>query len=432
MVQAVLFTGELSAIFVLTGHFNSVILFSILTVCYMSILSVSQTWLGLQMHSNIIEINFLYIISVPWISYNPFLFTFIMRTLICRIMVSCGMGKYLGSKTWRDFTAMNYHYWTQPLPSILSPYFDRLPNWFHFLEVLITFIVEGPLYILIFIPHWSARIVLFLGSVSLLIGINISGNFGHLGLLTLLECLPLLTDEFWSYFIPFEVQRYILAEGFYSNIFYWFSWSIAILYTLVSIISLLSISTMQLPKEEEIQNHWIFLFWFHFRKTINLIPEKFGEHPVFKKLTQIYYYAQHWRLCNRYSKFAGMTDFRWEFIIEGSSDGEEWEEYITKYKPGPLDRPLPWIFPGHMPCLDWMLWFVPLHYRRGNPVEWYDQLIFGLYEGSKDICNLFEYCPYTEKNPPKFLRTKVYSYTYADNGNTWERAPVGILSHANK
>jgi hypothetical protein len=113
-------------------------------------------------------------------------------------------------------------------------------------------------------------------------------------------------------------------------------------------------------------------------------------------------YSRKWRICNPYSKFATMTKFRWEIIIEGkegeivrererhnqgekererdrgwerregedldstseinflgSMDGRSWKEYEFKYKPSRPDKRPPCV-PGYMPSLDWQLWFVPL------------------------------------------------------------------------
>ena len=43
------------------------------------------------------------------------------RWLLFRLMFSSGAVKLLsGDPTWRDLTALEYHYWTQPLPSPLS------------------------------------------------------------------------------------------------------------------------------------------------------------------------------------------------------------------------------------------------------------------------------------------------------------------------
>lgn len=43
-----------------------------------------------------------------------------MRRLIYHLVAS-------GDRSWRDFTALAYHFWTQPLPNRLSYYVHRLP-----------------------------------------------------------------------------------------------------------------------------------------------------------------------------------------------------------------------------------------------------------------------------------------------------------------
>jgi hypothetical protein len=109
------------------------------------------------MHSNIIELNsvycfFLFIsllsslsssfvhpsfISITVSSYASFFPIFSIRFLIFRKMLSCGFGKLQGSdRSWKDLTAMNYHYWTMPLPNPVSYYMHKLPGWVHAYEVM--------------------------------------------------------------------------------------------------------------------------------------------------------------------------------------------------------------------------------------------------------------------------------------------------------
>jgi len=47
-------------------------------------------------------------------------------------------------------------------------------------------------------------------------------------------------------------------------------------------------------------------------------------------------WARPFRSINRYGLFAVMTTERPEIIIEGSLDGENWEAYEFKWKPGDL------------------------------------------------------------------------------------------------
>jgi hypothetical protein len=49
--------------------------------------------------------------------------------------------------------------------------------------------------------------------------------------------------------------------------------------------------------------------------------------------------------------FAVMTTSRPEILIDGSRDGQNWQTYEFKWKPGPIDRAPGWVAP-HQPRLD--------------------------------------------------------------------------------
>src|SRR4030095_2348179 len=51
-------------------------------------------------------------------------------------------------------------------------------------------------------------------------------------------------------------------------------------------------------------------------------------------LGEIYQRVAVFRSINTYGLFAVMTTFRPEIIVEGSSDGQTWDAYEFKYKPG--------------------------------------------------------------------------------------------------
>ena len=62
---------------------------------------------------------------------------------------------------------------------------------------------------------------------------------------------------------------------------------------------------------------------------------------------------------NSYGLFATMTTVRIEIEVQGSNDGETWQTYTFRYKPGDPGRAPPWVAP-HQPRLDWQLWFAAL------------------------------------------------------------------------
>ena len=66
-----------------------------------------------------------------------------MRWLVFRLMFMSGVVK-LASKdpTWWNFSALDFHYETQPLPTWTSWYIHQMPAWFHALSVGFMFYAE--------------------------------------------------------------------------------------------------------------------------------------------------------------------------------------------------------------------------------------------------------------------------------------------------
>jgi hypothetical protein len=147
--------------------------------------------------------------------------------------------------------------------------------------------------------------------------------------------------------------------------------------------------------------------------------------PVLGALTRA---VSPWSIVNSYGLFAVMTTTRPEIVIEGSADGQEWREYVLRYKPGPLSRPPFWNIP-HQPRLDWQMWFAALGSARENP--WMVMLMWRLLEGSPHVLALLESNPFAD-GPPKYVRARLYDYRFADRrtriltGQWWVRHPEGL------
>ncbi|MEN8259579.1 MAG: lipase maturation factor family protein, partial [Pseudomonadota bacterium] len=69
--------------------------------------------------------------------------------------VGNGIGPYTssGDKTWRDLTALDVHYETQPLPSWIGYYAHQLPAWFQEMSVLSMYVIEIAVPFLIVAPR---------------------------------------------------------------------------------------------------------------------------------------------------------------------------------------------------------------------------------------------------------------------------------------
>jgi len=138
---------------------------------------------------------------------------------------------------------------------------------------------------------------------------------------------------------------------------------------------------------------------------------------------------------NSYGLFANMTENRPEIVLEGSLDGVEWVEYAFSYKPGDLTG-RPAIVPvGHMPRLDWHMWFAALRAQRRQRVPcsrrdpWLPRLMQRLIQRSPPVMDLLEADP-LDGEAPRFVRARLYLYTFAEPGDAqgrwWTRQPRGM------
>jgi lipase maturation factor 1 len=133
------------------------------------------------------------------------------------------------------------------------------------------------------------------------------------------------------------------------------------------------------------------------------------------------------RSINAYHLFANMTLVRREPVIEGSDDGEHWEAYEFRYKPGDPDRAPRFVAP-HQPRVDFQLWFLLLGGRISAP--YFDMLLMRLLEAPPVVAPLFARDPFPAQ-PPKFVRVAVYRYRFTDaatrraTGAWWSRELLG-------
>jgi hypothetical protein len=113
-------------------------------------------------------------------------------------------------------------------------------------------------------------------------------------------------------------------------------------------------------------------------------------------------------LTSSYGLFATMTRDRPEIILEGSDDGETWQSYEFRWKPGDPARPPRFCAP-HQPRLDWQMWFAALGNYQRNP--WVIRLMERILEGSPPVMRLLGHNPFPDR-PPKFVRAVAYDYRF--------------------
>lgn len=363
----------------------------VLWLLYLSLSVVSQDFLSFQWDILLLEVGFLAIFLAPLKSR---IVLWLFWLLLFKLMFFSGLVKLLsGDVSWRDLTALTYHYETQPLPNFISYYAHWLPDWFHKVSCFIMFVIELFIPFLIFCGRRLRVIAAIIFTMFQLL-IVLTGNYCFFNLLTIALCVLLLDDDCIHKFM-----KNILSLSDKNKT----SYCPKPLVILISIVILL-INLMQ------------FLRVFHLQ--INY------PYP----LKALYSAVSPFQTVNSYGLFAVMTKSRPEIVIEGSNDGIDWLEYEFKYKPGDLKRYPSFVAP-YQPRLDWQMWFAALGSYEHN--QWFVNLCFRLLQGSPPVLQLLEKNPF-KNSPPKYLRALLYDYHFTDfstkqkDKTYWKRELKGI------
>src|SRR5206468_2459279 len=128
---------------------------------------------------------------------------FLLKVLLFNLMLMSGVVKLTSgddswgwvdhSFHWSALTALDYHYWSQPLPTVFGWWADKSPEWFKHFSVAFCLAVEIIAPFFIWAPrrprHIAAGLIVFLQ-----IAIAVTGNYCFFNLLTIALCLFLIDD----------------------------------------------------------------------------------------------------------------------------------------------------------------------------------------------------------------------------------------------
>jgi len=355
-----------------------------LFVLYLSLVSAGQVFMAFQWDVLLLETGFLAILLSFWTGV-----VWAFRVLLFKFVFLSGAAKLLsGDSTWRDLTALTYHYETQPLPTSLAWFVHQLPVWFHQLSVVVMFTVQLGISFLLFGPR-RLRFVAALSIIFLEVLIALTGNYNFFNLLTIALCILVLDDRALGRILPRNLLRWIGSRHIISSRIIRFATQ-----TLVTLIIFVSIF-----------------------QVVGMLSGNLAQPARF-----LHELVAPLRIVNTYGLFANMTTRRPEIIIEGSNDGEIWHAYEFKYKPGRLEKAPVWAAP-HQPRLDWQMWFAALGSYQNNP--WFVNFMQRLLEGSPPALELIKYNPFPLA-PPRQVRAVLYEYHFTDfvtrrETDTWWR-----------
>ncbi len=377
----------------------------LLFVCYLSLTTVGQDFLGYQWDSLLLETGFLAIFFAPlrlWPSRRPgtepsWVVRWLLRWLLFRLMLMSGVVKLSsGDVAWRSLAALRYHYMTQPLPNWVSWYFEQGPNWFQAFSCGVVFFAELVVPFLIFTPR-RLRILGFWMLVIFQLLITLTGNYGFFNILAIALCCVLPDDAFWRWIL--RRGKAATAPNASPRGRKWITAPLAVVYLAASLPVGISAFRVEVP-------------WPSFVEYLDAVLGRFG-------------------IVNSYGLFAVMTTTRPELIIEGSDDGVSWKPYEFKWKMGDLGSRPAFATP-HMPRLDWQLWFAALYAQAGDTSnnQWLAAFMQRLLENSPPVIGLLKTNPFPDQ-PPRFVRTMLFDYKFTNfqergkTGNWWKRTEIG-------
>jgi len=372
-----------------------------LFVLYVSIVNGGQIFFSYQWDMLLLEAGFL----AMFISFQSNIIIYLFWWLLARVMISSGAVKLLsGDESWRNFTALTYHYQTQPLPTVFSYVFDTLPRWFHAISAVTMYVIEFGAAILLFFGR-KIRMAAAGAILGLQVFIGVTGNYTFFNMLTAALVLVTFDDAFWK--ATFESIGDDIIDGVSQYGLGWpmayfsfpLSASVALYTGIVVLVCYGAVSTAQ--------------FW-------TTLQQEKTPGPV-RSAASI---SQSIHIANSYGLFAVMTRKRPEIILEGSHDTQQWRAYDFKFKPDDLTEAPAWIQP-HQPRLDWQMWFAAL---RGDVRQsrWFLSFVRRLLDGSDAVTSLIGTDPFPNK-PPQYIRARIFEYEYStidtllQEGRWWQR-----------
>ena len=365
---------------------------------YLSLASVGQIFLAYQWDVLLLETGLLAILVAPRATLPAFTLL-LLWWLLFRLTFESGIVKLnSGDATWRNLTALDYHFWTQPLPTWTAWYTNLVPLWGKKGMVLATYLFEIGFPLLIFGPR-PLRLVAMAGIVFFQLTILGTGNYNFFNLLAIALALLLVDDTTWAPLLP-ERLAHALSGAARSP-----SLPLTGVVTAVGLVTF-GFATLKL---------WTTVF-----------PRSNPPRWVIAPMV----WLEPLRSVNAYGLFRVMTTERPEIIIEGSDDAQRWKPYEFRWKPGDPGRRPAFVEP-HQPRLDWQMWFAAL--SSYEYVPWFRAFEARLLEGSPEVLGLLASNPFPD-HPPRYVRAWLYEYRFTTaaerraTGAWWRRDLVGAYS----
>ena len=426
MLSILCWGGAVLALLLVAGRAHVTVLV-VLWAFYLSVTVAGQVFLGFQWDSLLLETGLLACLYVPLRAgaVPNGVVRWMLGGLAFKLTFLSGVTKILsGDPAWAAWTAMTYHYETQPIPAWTSWYVHQLPAAVHYGSVSAMLAVEivAPFALLLPARVRRTRLTACIAMILLQVGIAITGNYGFFNLLTIALYVAALDDDglrgLWRLvrvrgvrLQPDQVRRVRLQadqsagqpQPGRADARLWRigTTAAAIVLGVLSLGACIREMELTARRSTRIAGPWA-------------VPLE---------------WVGPFRAVNGYGLFRVMTRERPEIVVEVSSDGQNWWEYEFRWKAGhPLRRPR--FVQPHMPRLDWQMWFAALHPPSAQ--YWLDRLTRQILAGEPSVLRLLGPSPLV--NPPRYVRLAYYDYRFttpeqrAETGGWWRRTFMAYLT----
>jgi hypothetical protein len=211
-LRALPITGMLASAAVIYGGPYSVWALGVCYVCYLSLdlaMALVLPWDTLLLETTVLALFLPATHALPSLGAvhapAPAL-AWAFRLLLFRVMFGFGKQKFIGSRK-QDLAYLKGFFLNQPLLSPGGWYAYRLPMWLLKLSVLFMFFVEIPAPFFAFVPG-VLSVVCAVATIALMLGIQLTGNFGYFSLLTIVCAIPLFDND-----TPRALQLTLFSPG---------------------------------------------------------------------------------------------------------------------------------------------------------------------------------------------------------------------------
>jgi hypothetical protein len=368
----------------------------LLFVLYLSLFHAGWPFMNFQWDYLLLEAGFIAI----FLPGGSRIIIWMFRWLLFRFRFLSGASKLLSQDpSWSGLTALNYYFETQPLPHPGSWVAHQLPDWMLRFGTGATLFIEIVVPFMIFLPR-GPRLIAAWATIALQLLIIFTSNHNFVNFLTIALCLFLFDDRALSQVLPATVARWLKQAPTRAGIIA-VRWRDAAMGVMAGCIVFAS----------------SFQIW-----------EMFSSRPSPEPVATALEHLKPFHVVNKYHVFPVIKTERMEIVVEGSDDGEHWQPYPFKYKPGNVGRRPELVIP-HQPRLDWMLWFAHMG-QHPMMQTWLEGFLDALLRNSPSVLALLEANPFSER-PPRYLRIEAYRYRFSDlqrledTGQWWTREYIG-------